>query len=340
MYSNGLIEQMVENPGMPTRNPSVAVFTVDSGDRKRRLADGQYVISQEPLNNIYINKGQPVMQGYFTRVALTEFNFPWNIPNVINGYNNTMQIIIPIQPLSIPVVVPQGFYTGTELAEAVTDAIATSIAFITATYPAVGAAYDIECTYNEDGTFTFENTIGGAAAATFGFFPSPNLSAPVQQSLMYIMGLGGFPGDVPSTARYITGVAPLIYTPYFDIVSSQLTKKQQVTDNSTSYLTGSNLLARIYLNKKDMNVKVDTDETQMLGCRPFTINREFIIPKQIYWDTKEFLNVVDLQLRDAWGGLLQEIPGFTEPADGATPATYVLGTSESNYQLTFQVSEV
>ena len=331
---------MVENPGMPMRNPSVAVFTIDSGDRKRRLADGQYVVSQEPLNNIYINKGQPVMQGYFTRVALTEFNFPWNIPNVINDYNNQMSLIIPIAPNAIPVIVPQGFYTGTELATAVTNAIAAAIAVITGTYPAVGANYDIECSYQEDGTFIFENTIGGVGASVFAFVPSSVGDVPVHQSLMYIMGLGGLPATLAPKARYVSGVAPLIYTPYFDIVSSQLTKKQQVTDNSTSYLTGTNLLARIYLNKKDMNVKVDIDETQMLGCRPFTINKEFIIPKQIYWDTKEFLNVIDLQLRDAWGGLLQEVPGFTEPADGTTPATYVLGTSESNYQLTFQVSEV
>lgn len=346
MASIGLIEQMVENPGMPIRQPSVALLTVDTGDRVKREAEGQYISTAGPVNDIYINKGQPVMQGYFTRVALTEVNIPWNIPNVIAGYNNAMGIIIPIEPGVIPVVVRQGFYTGTELADAVTTAIADAITVLTPTYPAVNAQYDILCSYNDDGTFEFVNQIGsGAGVSKFAFAPvkaadPTNITTVVQESLLYIMGLSGLTSNIPVAGKWITAVAPLIYTPYIDVTSSQLTKKQQVMDNSTSYLTGNNLLARIYLNYEGIVPKVTAVDEQMIGCRPFTILKEFKTPKQIYWDTKEFLNVIDLQLRDAWGKLLQEIPNISYPVDGVEPVTNALGTNVSNWQLTFQVSEI
>lgn len=257
-----------------------------------------------------------------------------------------MGILIGDAPGIIPVIVRQGFYTGTELAEAVTTAIADAIAIIAPTYPIVDTDYDILCTYNDDGTFEFVNQIGtGASVKKFSFVPTKaadptNITTVVQESLLYIMGLSGLTGSLPTAGKWFTAVAPLIYTPYIDITSSQLTKKQQVMDNSTSYLTGNNLLARIYLNYEGIVPKVAQVEEQMIGCRPFTILKEFKTPKQIYWDTKEFLNVIDLQLRDAWGKLLQEIPNTTYPVDGVEPVINALGTNVSNWQLTFQVSEV
>jgi hypothetical protein len=148
-------------------------------------------------------------------------------------------------------------------------------------------------------------------------------------------------GAIPNTAvigggpffKFVGDVASMKYTPYFDVVSKQLTKKQQVSDAGTSYITGSNLLARIYVSYNDV---VQDDFTNPLGSKPFTIRREFIIPKQIYWDTKEFLNVIDLTLIDYKGNVLYE-PNFEVVEGGDTLA---LGTSNSNWQLTLQVSEV
>lgn len=123
----------------------------------------------------------------------------------------------------------------------------------------------------------------------------------------------------------------MLYTPYFDIVSKQLTKKQQVNDSGTSYATGSSLLARIYLTPNHITT---TDFTNQLGTAPFTIFREFIIPKQIYWDTKEFINVIDLSLVDYKGNILYETPNVSNAT------SFEVGTGNANWQLTLQVSEV
>jgi hypothetical protein len=126
----------------------------------------------------------------------------------------------------------------------------------------------------------------------------------------------------------------MLYTPYFDVVSKQLTKKQQVTDSGTSYNTGGNLLTRIYITPSDItttNFKIG-----QLGTAPFTIHREFRIPKQIYWDTKEFINVVDLTLIDYKGNILYEAPDVIDEDQ----QKFSFGTGNANWQLTFQVSEV
>ena len=153
-------------------------------------------------------------------------------------------------------------------------------------------------------------------------------------------GSGSGTGAIPTGnflggpySEFVGDVASMKYTPYFDVVSKQLTKKQQVGDSGTSFNTGSNLLARIYVSYNDV---VQDDFTNPLGSKPFTIRREFIIPKQIYWDTKEFLNVIDLTLIDYKGNVLYE-PTFFQSSGGDT---INLGTAASNWQLTLQVSEV
>jgi hypothetical protein len=138
--------------------------------------------------------------------------------------------------------------------------------------------------------------------------------------------------------------ASMQYTPYFDVVSSNLTKKQNVRDNSTSFITGQNLLCRVYLSEPGVNVVRDrtdlttggTDaECSIIGVRPFVLYREYSTPKQIYWDTKEFINVIDLQLVDYKGRTLY----------ARNQASYTAATSfgfcgdAAQYQLTLQVTE-
>jgi hypothetical protein len=116
-----------------------------------------------------------------------------------------------------------------------------------------------------------------------------------------------------------------------------LTKKQNVQDCSTSYALGSSTLARVYLTQDGTN-PVPTDETQIIGCRPFTIHREFQNPKQIYWDTKEFLNQIDIRLVDYKGNTLYE---SQLTVDTTIPANRVVqfGSGSTNWQMTFQLTE-
>lgn len=330
----GQIRELVENPGQPIRQPAVSLFTVDSADRFTRTNTGT-ITSGGQLNSLYINKQQTLMNGYITRIALTEINMPWDIPNV-NDRNNTLSFLLmnfPSAGTNTPFVIaiPQGFYTPTELATAVESAMNDAIAGIAG----AGTDYDFTVLYSASSqSFSITNDNAGL----WQVIPD---TANGEDDLSTMMGFGYIdqskvPGALTTGYEVLEGAfASMLYTPYFDIVSRQLTKKQNINDNSSSVVTGNSLLARIYLNPYGFKQLADGEVP--LGCKPFTLHQEFQNPKQIYWDTKEFISVVDLQLVDYKGKTLFEQPYFYGDSDAKT--TLQIGSGTTNYQLTFQITE-
>ncbi len=327
-----------ENSGTPIRMPATAVLTVDTADRLNYDANG-FAIAPSAVNNLYINTQQTLVQGYFTRLALTELNMNWNIPNV-NSRNNTLTVRLydgAGGSTDLTVSVPTDtFYLPSALATALQLVLNTQIALLPAPYPArypvMSVIYD-----NTTNSFSIQNSI---VANGFLIIPK-NIGA--MDDLCNMMGFGAIPSGVSAKSLWIGGYATMAYTPYFDIISRQLTKKQNVNDNSTSTNTGRNLLARIYLTPDGITTTPAYEPSStppytaivptLLPCRPFTIHREFQVPKQIFWDTKEFLNVVDLTLTDYKGNTLYEVP--TEILTNEI----ALGTGNANWQLTFQITE-
>jgi hypothetical protein len=346
--------ELQENPGQTIREPAMALFTVDSRDR---------TIGAK-VNDFVINRQQTLMQGYMTRVALTEINFNWNIPNV-NQYNNTFSIMLfPNDPVSIPalyryvlsVEIPVQFYGPTVLGQVIENELNDAITALAATYPALPDYYEIEIVWvSIDNSFSVANIhehIPGNpnSISAIGVVNTPGKN----QDVLDLMGFSSPP--TPSTslltgtncARKIFGsLASMLYTPYFDIVSNELTKKQNVLDNSTNQLTGRNIIARIYINPeyvtpvpltfKDGNPTVPNEDGlyNIIGTRPFTISKEFQNPKQIFWDTKEFISVVDLKLIDYKGDVLCEVPSEYDPDLNI----FLFGSGKTNWQLTFQITE-
>lgn len=337
--------EAVEHPGTPIRPPATAVLTVDTADRLKFDASG-YAIQPSAVNNLYINTQQTVVQGYFTRLALTELNMNWNIPNV-NARNNTITLELYDGVGGSTIItcsVDEMFYDCDDLASAVQDSIQTAVATLPAPYPARYG--NIECEYSVGTASFLIKNVGVLPVAEFLIVPR-NRGA--SDDLCNMMGFGAIPAGTAPQPRWYGGFASMQYTPYFDIVSRQLTKKQNVNDNSTSTNTGRNLLARIYVSEEGITtvpilapVLVSPYTAlvpTMLGCRPFTIHREFTTPKQIYWDTKEFINVIDLTLIDYKGNILYEVPTQVLPSIPPIPASESLGTGNANWQLTFQITE-
>ena len=327
-----------ENTGTAIRMPATAILTVDTADRLKYDASG-YAISPGSVNNLYINTQQTLIQGYFTRLALTELNMVWATPNV-NKTNETLTLRL-FDGLGGSVDVTadliEAFYDPASLAITLTNLFNTTyIPLLPAPYPARYPG--ITFTWSAQGcNFTIQNSIPGN---NFLIIPK-NIGA--SDDLTNMMGFGAIPSTITPASTWIGGYATMQYTPYFDIVSRQLTKKQNVKDNSSSSNTGRNLLTRIYISQNDLTpqpiitndvISPYTDQqATMLGCRPFTIHREFQVPKQIFWDTKEFLNVVDLQLIDYKGNILYESPAIK------AGNTVSLGSGLGNWQLTFQITE-
>lgn len=336
----GQIRELVENPGTPIRAPATAVMTIDSRDRvKIDRATGYRVDTTGPYE-IYINKEMTLMNGYFTRLAMSEINMQWNIPNVIgNGpqKNNTLLLErgaaagVSTVTGSYTIVVPQGFYTPKELADYIQTLLNTAAVF-------GGGSW--RCNWYERGLAGGSYFDIAEITGTIFFRIRPeNIGS--ADDLCNMMGFSYPPQEF---AESIDGsYACMQYTPYFDVVSSNLTKKQNVRDNSTSFVTGQNLLCRVYLSEPGVSVVRDrTDpadpqaaDCSIVGCRPFNLYREYSTPKQIYWDTKEFINVIDLRLVDYKGNTL-----YARNQSGYTAATsFAFCGDAAQYQLTLQVTE-
>ncbi len=318
------MRELEGNEGQSIRMPAVALLTIDSNDRKKFDVNGYRVDVQTPFE-IYINKQQNVMQGYFTRVAVTELSMAWNIPNVIDEgvwKNNTLTLDISGAGLVEELVVSlaKGFYTPDRLAEELEAAlIAGTPGFDwNVTYDAFedGMAFEIECVDTDLEFRVRPNNIG------------------LNDDLCNLMGLSSPPQSFGNILY--SSYASMLYTPFVDIVSNQLTKKQNVMDNSTSNNTGRQLLSRIYLTRdgyaQDRNDGSDT--TEILGCKPFTLYKQWQNAKQIFWDTKEFINVIDITFRDYKGRVLySQSQGPT-----GTAGAFTCGNS-ADFQLTLQITE-
>jgi hypothetical protein len=337
----GQIRELVENPGTPIRPPATAIMTIDSRDRVKIDPETGYRVDTTTPYEIYINKQQTLMNGFFTRIAMSEINMQWNIPNVIGTgpqSNNSLRLELgaapgPGVPTATDVIIAsEGFYTPEELAYEVTSKLNAA--------PGVFGITTWDCSWDEkDNTFTLRSN---DPTINFRIVPE-NIGS--QDDLCNMMGFS-YPSD--AFAQIILGsFASMQYTPYFDVVSSNITKKQNVRDNSTSFLTGQNLLCRVYLSEPGIvNVRDRTDpvppvgeaDCSIVGSRPFNLYREYSTPKQIYWDTKEFINVIDLRLVDYKGNTLysQRQTGFLAPPLG-TPISQCGDSSQ--FQLTLQVTE-
>lgn len=336
--TNMQIQELQENPGQAIRMPATALLTVDTADQRQTDADN-YIVQPYNPNVVYINKQKNLIEGYFTRIALTEINLNWNTPNVIAAQpwaNNTLTLqlganIGPGVPTdSKTISISENFYSPKLLADAVQTALnAGSGTFGSTTWRVLYSdrfnSFQIQ---NVSGTIPFRVFVNNRGA---------------KDDLCNLMGLSGAPSSFNLVLN--GGFAPMCYTPYIDIISNQLTKKQNIRDAGTSAVTGNALLNRVYLNQDGFNIRYDNStvappqvvDTNILGCQPFTYHQEFRSPKQIYWDTKEFINVIDIELRDYKGRVLySSLEGIPS---GVAPLGLGYCYNTTDYQLTFQITE-
>jgi hypothetical protein len=283
--------------------------------------------ANQQYNDFVITKNQNLIQGQFHRVGLTEIRFPWAIPNV-NARNNTLYAqVAPNAP--VLVTVPEGFYTGTELAAALQGLLrtATGSATLTVVYTTASGAF----------------IISDSAATPLALYPAlPPITTANQntESLLQIIGMD--PQQMPlvstnlSTQPLRGATASLLYTDYVDIVSFQLTNNQKVKDMTTQTSVPRNaVICRLFLNNEISTEQYGADApSDILGTRPFLIHRQFDTPKMIRWENDRSVGQVDIALYDMRGNPLY-VP--TVPIYFPVPAT--LPAPLPDYQLTFLASE-
>jgi hypothetical protein len=251
-------------------------------------------------NNFRLQKSQPLLQGGFQRLAVSEVTMNYNIPN-INNYTNFMWVGALND--TIPgfvyrkVVITNGYYTGTALATEVETKLnaaftGTGFAFAVAysdtsfgfsistllTRPGLTATSEPIVVYPYDPTLSPPSNVGTTLLNVMGFNPKTNFNYCSQQGSNQGLSSVG---------------ASLLYTKYIDIVSNKLTYYQKVIDQNSRRSGGSNVICRFYIT--------DNAGLPTFSPSPYILTRQFNNAKSIRWDKNTAIDWCDISLLDDSG---------------------------------------
>lgn len=316
--------QLAEERGVDIRMPSTALFGISSADRYKNVQERR---SRPTFPfSFNITKNENILNGFFHRIALTEFRINWALPNIAGAWaNNQIQATIAGQPPQI-ITLPDGFYTPQDMGDVLADLLdaafplynwtivtdkASGVMFITCVLIAGGAVQ----------TISFQPLISGVYSGS-----------PYRQlfDLLNFTYSTANLGTVPGLSVY-SGTPVLRFTDFVDIVCEQLTAVQDVKDTSTSR-SARDVIARIYFDidmpsdatyenailNTTFNAAVPPVQTgttraaqgygaRMNAVRPFIIYRQFQTPKQIKWLPNTPLGQVEFTLYDDQGRSINDM---------------------------------
>jgi hypothetical protein len=309
----------VRDEGVTIRPPSTALLAVDSDDRYKTYA--QRRTSPSYPFSFQITKNESILNGFFSRIGVTELRMYWTLPNISAAWgNNTLQIFItgaPANPYTI--TIPDGFYDLALLMATIQDEV-----------QALGGGALLPAFIaqpNVDGTTGYSN--GGGPAPTFYWVP-PTANVRTLYDMLNLVNAS----PPVATATKQGGVANLRSTDFVDIVSPQLTYNQDLKD-ATSAPTVRDALVRVYLDDTTKSLgRITTnlftaggapDGTQVPvydvttytnGCTPFTIYRQYPAPKQIKWDASQPIGNITFEMYDDQGRSIQALWEAAYPITG------------------------
>ena len=301
------------------RPPSTSLLAIDSEDRFSNYAQASAAATLSPtiLNvtpyNFAISKAESLMNGFFTRVGVSEINFPWAIPN-INDKSNSMIVTYQTTgnpPVSTTIQITNGFYTPYTLATTIATAI-----------DAIPALAGFTFIYGEFGQPSFIYTGPGGNTTLISFSPVPYNTAAypwpnTTKQLFHVLGMTDLNGVLALEGA--GGYTFCQWTRYIDIVCAQLTNNQALKDQ-TSQTVARDVLARLYLGDALIQGNQEPLASQPdfcpPGCAPFTIHRQYTNPKQIQWlPNQPIPGYLQFTLYDDSGAPLTETLGPLAPAN-------------------------
>lgn len=321
-------QQNIEPKSVHSSMAPNANFVVNSSDR---FGGNMITPTVQPLNNFIITRQQNILQGMFESLKVQEINFQWGVPNIVAGKNNELAFTTSENPgVFYNLFVTEGFYTGTQLATTLTDLASK----------AIGGNPILDnppiFTYLPNGSFKVTSTSG---TVSFGLFDVVNgvsdplllASYPINTpNLLFTMGFSSTIRNYSTPfPTLISGLAPMLYTSFIDVCSSQLTQFQNTNDSMTSLQNKNDVIARIYLSDETSTSVVDASGNPVYpGEVPFVLHRQFKNTKVMKWNGQNSIATVDIRLYDQYGQPLY--------VGGPLNTTQSVG----EFQITFTASEV
>jgi hypothetical protein len=234
--------------GVNIRMPSTANFLIDSDN-------GQSPVTFLPdAANFTIKKSAALLNGYFTRLAVTEVVMDWNEPNISAALgNNTITLTLTSGPTPVTSTLPDGSYTVADVLNRIVTDCSGVITGLNVS--GVGA----NCRLASTGAFSV--TLGVNDLAT-------QLGISIASSTSHTLNPG------------------LNRIRYLDITSNDLTYNQELKDASTGSIVGD-ILARWYMSWDNPPPLDQYGFNIEMGYKPFICRRPFAFPKQIKWNNNQ-----------------------------------------------------
>jgi hypothetical protein len=334
-YTQRPVSELATDIGHTIRMPSNSYLTVDSRDRHQSYAAA--LASPSSPYNFTITKGESIFNGFFTRIGVTEIQFPWYLPN-INGESNTIKVYVQgtaVPDLSGVVSIPVGFYTPQELQsvfEAKVNALLSTLGPGATNVGAINVEYvgpetllttppplDASIPYS----FMIDFTPSGAVYENIAFAPDPQKLAfnnlfSLMSFIPGTVGVPGVPGSTNYSAEIFTAPTDCLYTPYIDIVSRRLVAYQALYDTTTAPVS-RNIICRLYLNNDNVPLPTSStywngtdpvtviNEPVLIGQRPGTIYKQFRNPKLLRYIADVPVGQLDVQVYDSLGNPLDNV---------------------------------
>ena len=306
-----------------TRSSSSAVFGVDSDDRYKTYSDRRTAPSY-PFS-FSISKNESLLNGFFTRIAVTEFRMNWTLPNISSAWGNNQIDIAWLAggvppPAGATITLPTAFYTVQNFCDVFQALVRAIPGNPLPNFTAVRA---------EDGSIVFASN----TTTTIQFGPVTTSVAGLNQRQLFDML--SLPPPSAFSATVISGIPNMRATDYIDIVSPQLTYNQDLKDGSTAPIV-RDMLVRIYLDESCKplappnylsnaappitNTASFTNGDDVNGVLPFVLYRQFSLPKQIQWNNTQPLGNLTFELYDDQGRSLQSL--WTSAFAPSSPTGY------------------
>lgn len=282
--NRNISRQVAPERGVDIRMPSTALLGVSSADRYANKTQKQ--TSPSSPFDVLLTSKQNFLNGFFTRIALTEVRIPWLLPTIQANRQDTMKLEYRTGGVTTPFTLRirgDAWYTPTTLATEVQRAMRSAS-------PIDGGVNKPSFTCTYDATqyrFTYATNVVGD---TMRFLPT--LDDPAT-------GLYEMMAWIPSAlvASSFGRTPKMIFTEFIDIVSNQLTYAQDVKDGDTGTIT-RDVVARIYLAPEGFS------DPTLIGSAPFVLYRQFQTPKQIKWDTNLPIGQLSFEIYDDKGNVL------------------------------------
>jgi hypothetical protein len=294
-----MVDYIPTEKAMPIRQPSTANLMIDSQDRNSVQANGN-TVSFPTAGEFTIQKSASILNGFFTRVGVTEVVLDWAVPNISaatqwgSGFgNNTFSVNVTgaaANPYTLTLA--PGFYTVAEVLDAMVVLLNT-----------VGTgAFSISLQkgkYSILSTVTWYIITGGSSVV-------------LPQQLGFSTGLGSQALFQTPGSNFVNGVNPLYNFidlrtfVYIDFVSQDLTYNQDLKDATTNNYE-KNVLCRWYFCW-DNPPPLDKYGFPILpGYQKFVLRRLFSPAKQIKWQTNMPIGNLGFQV---YGKLLGVNPNY------------------------------